>query len=159
VDDRTFGRKAGAPVRAFRRCERAARRCHTEEDIAMKALVTLITALVTLAVASPALAAPSATLEGEQFAHLTVADVSSTCQYDLIRWNAYVTYTATGVAQGLYAGTFVESGTARLSMFGGASARRRTCGSGCTAGADVLRLPQLTLGGTRPGFGRAAPRL
>jgi thrombospondin type 3 repeat protein len=106
----------------------------------MQKLITLITALVTLAVASPALAAPSATLEGEQLTHASVADVSSTCQYDVVGWNAYVTYTATGVAQGPYAGTFVETGTARLfTMGGGASLVQLDATFTITSPAGVIK--------------------
>lgn len=35
-----------------------------------------------------------------------------------MRWNAVVSYTVTGTASGPYAGTFTETGTARLSAFG-----------------------------------------
>jgi hypothetical protein len=87
----------------------------------VKTLITLTTALCALALAGPALAAPggAATLDG---AALTLAEptgMKATCQYDLTRWNASVAYGASGIAAGPYAGTFTQSGTARLSTVSG----------------------------------------
>ena len=69
--------------------------------------------------ARPSLHLPR-TLDGERLTHAAVTDVKSTCQYDPMQANAYITYTAIGTASGP-SGTFVESGTARLYTWGGAS--------------------------------------
>ena len=84
-------------------------------------LLTGLTAIAVLCFAAPALAASAATLDGERLTHAAVTDVKSTCQYDLAHANAFITYTAIGTASGPYPGTFVESGTARLYTWGGAS--------------------------------------
>ena len=88
----------------------------------MKTLITLTTALCALALAGPVLAAPggAATLDGAALALSSPTDLKATCRYDLARWTAAVEYGASGIASGPYAGTFTQSGTARLSTVSGA---------------------------------------
>jgi hypothetical protein len=81
-----------------------------------KMLITLAVAAATLVVVPQALAAPSATLEGERLAHSSTADVQSRC--DSGGWNAWISFSVSGSASGPYAGTFLATGTARLSTFG-----------------------------------------
>lgn len=81
-------------------------------------LLIALAAVVALAFAAPALAADSATLDGQTLAHVETADPQSTCSYDPVRWNAVVSYSVSGTASGPYAGTFTETGTVRLSAFG-----------------------------------------
>jgi hypothetical protein len=82
-------------------------------------LVIVAAAVAALCFASPAVAAgTSPTLDGQSLAHAQPTDPQSTCAYDMVRWNAVVSYTVTGTASGPYPGTFTETGTARLSAFG-----------------------------------------
>ena len=79
-----------------------------------KMLVTLALAVATGALAPQAFAAPSATLDGEQLAHVTAPDVQVRCDYGYLR--AALRYQGSGAATGPYAGTFTAHGTALLYM-------------------------------------------
>src|SRR5215211_297292 len=79
-----------------------------------KMLVTLALAVATGALAPQAFAAPSATLDGEQLAHVTAPDVQARCDYGYLR--AALSYQGSGAATGPYAGTFTAHGTALLYM-------------------------------------------
>ena len=84
-----------------------------------KTLITIAAAAAAAAFVPQALAAPSATLEGERLAHTAASDVQSKCYSDLFGWNTYVNYQVAGSASGAYAGTFASTGTARLNTSGG----------------------------------------
>jgi hypothetical protein len=74
----------------------------------------VVLAVVTGVLAPQAFAAPSATLDGEQLAHVTAADVQARCDYGYLR--AALSYGGSGTAKGPYAGTFTARGTALLYM-------------------------------------------
>ena len=84
-------------------------------------LITLAAAAAATVVAVPqALAAPSATLEGEQLVRGSAADVQSRCYIDgLGGWYAPINFQVAGTASGPYPGTFATSGRAVLSVSGG----------------------------------------
>ena len=78
----------------------------------MLALLT-VAALVAAGGAGAAPTAP--TLEGQ---HFSSGSPTTSCSYDLAHWNAVVQYAVSGTAAGAYAGSFTETGTARLTTFG-----------------------------------------
>ena len=84
-----------------------------------KMLITIAATAAALSIVAPqALAAPSATLEGQQLAHATASDVQSRCYESGLGWTT--TFQLSGTASGPYPGTFTATGSAYLSwLFGG----------------------------------------
>ena len=78
-------------------------------------LIMLAAAAAAFVIAPQALAVPSPTLEGQQLAATSAADVQSRCYYDVFGRNASISFQAAGTASGSYAGTFTAGGTARIS--------------------------------------------
>jgi heat shock protein HslJ len=88
---------------------------HPNRDKEKRMLIMLAAAAAAFVIAPQALAAPSPTLEGEQLAATSAADVESRCYYDVFGRNAAISFRAAGTASGSYAGTFAAGGTARIS--------------------------------------------
>ena len=81
----------------------------------LKTAITLAASLAAAAaLVATAGAATSPTLDGQQ---ASAAAPTTTCSSGV--YTAAITYTVTGTATGAYQGTYTESGTAKLSTFGG----------------------------------------
>ena len=124
-----------------------------------KMLMTIAaTTAAVCAFAPQALAAPSPTLEGEQLASVAAADVQTKC--DGLGWFVTVGYQASGTASGSYAGTFVSSGTMRLSgVFGSTSYALGTVDASFTIAspADSIKGSLQRVNGSTVGSGTCDP--